>query len=159
MNRSESLAMGTTTRKTNGGSMLSWQGAVITLVFLLIIFFSFFAVTYITHGGSQHSLSGTDSSSTTSQITPAEMVAVKPQLRSADEILKKVEPAVLENADAGKLCSSVELSINGTSGAGKVLISVHHDWAPLGAARFCELVASKYYDDVKFFRVLKVGTA
>jgi peptidyl-prolyl cis-trans isomerase A (cyclophilin A) len=37
---------------------------------------------------------------------------------------------------------------------GDVYMEVHSDWAPLGAARFKELVEAKYYDDCRFFRVL-----
>jgi peptidyl-prolyl cis-trans isomerase A (cyclophilin A) len=38
---------------------------------------------------------------------------------------------------------------------GAIAIDVHHAWAPLGADRFRELVASGYYDDTRFFRVVK----
>ncbi len=37
--------------------------------------------------------------------------------------------------------------------AGNILLEVHPNWAPLGAARFRELVAGKFYDDSRFFRV------
>merc|ERR1712194_598258 len=33
-------------------------------------------------------------------------------------------------------------------------VKVHPDWAPLGAARFKELVEAKFYDDIRFFRVI-----
>ena len=39
--------------------------------------------------------------------------------------------------------------------AGDFVIEVHPDWAPLGAARFHELVASKYFDGCRFFRAVK----
>ena len=39
--------------------------------------------------------------------------------------------------------------------AGPVVIEVHRDWAPLGADRFYELVTSGYYDDSRFYRVVK----
>jgi peptidyl-prolyl cis-trans isomerase A (cyclophilin A) len=35
------------------------------------------------------------------------------------------------------------------------VIEVHRDWAPLGADRFYELVGAKFFDDARFFRVLK----
>jgi len=38
---------------------------------------------------------------------------------------------------------------------GAIVIAVHRDWAPLGAARFLELVQAGYYDDSRFFRVVK----
>ncbi|HUG93196.1 MAG TPA: peptidylprolyl isomerase [Planctomycetaceae bacterium] len=37
---------------------------------------------------------------------------------------------------------------------GDVLIEVHPEWAPRGAARFRELVQAKFYDGCRFFRVL-----
>jgi peptidyl-prolyl cis-trans isomerase A (cyclophilin A) len=37
---------------------------------------------------------------------------------------------------------------------GNFTIAVNPEWAPLGAARFTELVSSGYYDGAKFFRVL-----
>lgn len=139
--------------------MMSWQGAVITCAFLCVIFFSFYAVTYITHGvaaGSSQSLSSTDISATAVDHKTADVLVSKPQLRSAGEDVKPAESAPVVSENTNKLCSAVEMVVNGTTGAGKVTVTVHHDWAPLGAARFCELVASKYYDDVRFFRVLKV---
>jgi len=38
---------------------------------------------------------------------------------------------------------------------GAIVIGVHTEWAPRGAARFYELVTSGYYDDTRFFRVVK----
>src|SRR4029450_2813282 len=38
---------------------------------------------------------------------------------------------------------------------GPIVIEVHRDWAPRGADRFYELVTSGYYDDSRFFRVVK----
>jgi peptidyl-prolyl cis-trans isomerase A (cyclophilin A) len=37
---------------------------------------------------------------------------------------------------------------------GAFVITVHRDWAPLGADRFYNLVNGGYYDDCRFFRVL-----
>jgi peptidyl-prolyl cis-trans isomerase A (cyclophilin A) len=38
---------------------------------------------------------------------------------------------------------------------GPIVIDVHRDWAPLGADRFYELVKAHYFDDNRFFRVVK----
>jgi cyclophilin family peptidyl-prolyl cis-trans isomerase len=38
---------------------------------------------------------------------------------------------------------------------GPIVIAVHRDWAPHGADRFVELVAARYFDDSRFFRVVK----
>ena len=38
---------------------------------------------------------------------------------------------------------------------GTIVIAVHRDWAPHGAGRFYELVTTGYYDDTRFFRVVK----
>jgi cyclophilin family peptidyl-prolyl cis-trans isomerase len=38
---------------------------------------------------------------------------------------------------------------------GAIVIAVHREWAPHGADRFHELVTSGYYDDTRFFRVVK----
>jgi peptidyl-prolyl cis-trans isomerase A (cyclophilin A) len=38
---------------------------------------------------------------------------------------------------------------------GAIVIEVHRDWAPRGADRFHELVIAGYYDDNRFFRVVK----
>jgi cyclophilin family peptidyl-prolyl cis-trans isomerase len=38
---------------------------------------------------------------------------------------------------------------------GAIVIDVHRDWAPRGADRFHELVTAGYYDDNRFFRVVK----
>jgi cyclophilin family peptidyl-prolyl cis-trans isomerase len=38
---------------------------------------------------------------------------------------------------------------------GAIVIAVHRDWAPRGADRFHELVVSRYFDDSRFFRVVK----
>lgn len=38
---------------------------------------------------------------------------------------------------------------------GPVSLEIHTDWAPLGAARFHELVTAEYYDDARYFRVVE----
>ena len=38
---------------------------------------------------------------------------------------------------------------------GPIVIEVHRDWSPNGADRFFDLVEAHYYDDSRFFRVVK----
>src|SRR3954469_13682757 len=38
---------------------------------------------------------------------------------------------------------------------GPIVIQAHRDWAPHGADRFFELVTSRYFDDNRFFRVVR----
>lgn len=38
--------------------------------------------------------------------------------------------------------------------SGQVVVEVHPAWAPLGAARFLELVQNGFYKDIRFFRVI-----
>jgi homoserine O-acetyltransferase len=38
---------------------------------------------------------------------------------------------------------------------GPIVVEVHRDWAPHGADRFYELVTAHYFDDNRFFRVVK----
>jgi cyclophilin family peptidyl-prolyl cis-trans isomerase len=38
---------------------------------------------------------------------------------------------------------------------GAIAVAVHRDWAPRAADRFHELVTARYYDDSRFFRVVK----
>jgi|SRR5262245_11922688 len=38
---------------------------------------------------------------------------------------------------------------------GAIVIAVHRDWAPHGADRFLELVTARYFDNSRFFRVVK----
>jgi homoserine O-acetyltransferase len=38
---------------------------------------------------------------------------------------------------------------------GAIVVEVHRDWAPRGADRFYELVTARYFDDNRFFRVVK----
>jgi peptidyl-prolyl cis-trans isomerase A (cyclophilin A) len=42
-----------------------------------------------------------------------------------------------------------------TTSKGPIVIAVHREWAPHGADRFFELVGARYFDDTRFFRVVK----
>ena len=70
--------------------------------------------------------------------------------------------AIAGQADKAKLKSPAALSeqapatykVDLDTSKGKVVITVHRDWAPIGADRFYNLVKNGFYDDVRFFRVL-----
>jgi hypothetical protein len=130
-------------------------------VLLLSLCAAVFAVVRHTSESATSASSSSVAFSTNSNLAT---IVAKSSLRSNDVALSTVDtPAFstrsLEQSSAPvdvKSCRNVELEVSSTSGVGKVLLKVHHDWAPLGAARFCELVDAKYYDEVKFFRVIKV---
>src|SRR5207253_742806 len=44
--------------------------------------------------------------------------------------------------------------VNFDTSKGLVVVTVHHDWAPLGADRFYNLVKNGFYDEARFFRVV-----
>jgi peptidyl-prolyl cis-trans isomerase A (cyclophilin A) len=64
---------------------------------------------------------------------------------------------------AGVLCvaslafqpSRAETRVRLETSKGAIVIAVHRDWAPHGADRFLELVTAGYFNDSRFFRVVK----
>lgn len=64
-------------------------------------------------------------------------------------------PSVTPNPANAKQSYLVNITVSSTIGVGVVVVEVHRQWAPAGAQRFFELVNSSYYDEAKFFRVLK----
>jgi homoserine O-acetyltransferase len=48
-----------------------------------------------------------------------------------------------------------EFRVHLDTSKGSIVIAVHRDWAPHGADRFYELVRTGYFDDSRFFRVVK----
>eukprot|EP01043_Picozoa_sp_COSAG02_P076847 COSAG02_NODE_16532_length_1075_cov_1.387922_2_plen_76_part_00 len=53
----------------------------------------------------------------------------------------------------------VEFNVVVQSGDASFTVEVNEDWAPIGAARFKELVEKGFYDEVKFFRVMCVASS
>jgi hypothetical protein len=66
------------------------------------------------------------------------------------------ERALLTNVDATKPYK-VKLTMSTTKGEGQVVLEIIPEWAPIGAARFAELVREKFFDGNRFFRVIKVS--
>ena len=71
---------------------------------------------------------------------------------------KKAEPAKKAEAPKKKelLPSTAPATFNVKfmTTAGAFTVTVHKDWAPIGAQRFYELVRSGYFDETGFFRVV-----
>ncbi|MBI5094346.1 MAG: peptidylprolyl isomerase [Candidatus Hydrogenedentes bacterium] len=70
--------------------------------------------------------------------------------RSADDTVKL---AAELGMDLTKVPDIFKVKFETTKGA--FIIECHKDWAPLGVARFYELIQQKFYDDNRFFRVVK----
>ena len=74
------------------------------------------------------------------------LLVIQPNLRS------KMSDTVVNSHD-----EMVKMTVMTPKGAKEIMIQVHYDWAPLGAARFVDLVKEQYYDECRFFRVIKVS--
>lgn len=56
---------------------------------------------------------------------------------------------------SGEPPAPAEYRVRLETGKGPVVVAVHRDWAPHGADHFHELVTAGYFDDSRFFRVVK----
>ena len=75
-------------------------------------------------------------------------VVVAGQAANLEKMSKLRNPAALtEQAPA-------TFKANFDTSKGAFVITVHRDWAPVGADRFYNLVKNGFYDDVRFFRVI-----
>lgn len=63
----------------------------------------------------------------------------------------------LKNPDSGRYArpAPAQYRVKLETTKGPILIDVHRDWAPHGADRFYQLVRAGYYDDNRFFRVVR----
>src|SRR6185503_10680138 len=76
---------------------------------------------------------------------------------------KPAEPAAAPAAGKGALLSPKSMTeeapakykVKFTTSKGEFVIEVQREWAPQGADRFYNLVKNGFYDDVRFFRVIK----
>src|SRR5262249_52043568 len=88
-----------------------------------------------------------------------------PQLTTARELLAILWLALgfgpqlpsLLHPDAPEMNRTApsEYSVSLATTKGPIVIDVHRAWAPHGGDRFFNLVAAGYYDDNRFFRVVK----
>lgn len=72
------------------------------------------------------------------------------------ETAKKAEPAKKAEAKKETLGATAPVTFNVkfATTAGDFTVTVHKDWAPIGAQRFYDLVKSGYFSDTGFFRVV-----
>lgn len=67
----------------------------------------------------------------------------------------KSEPAkTTETPAPAKPAAESTYKVQFETSKGPFVVEVHREWAPLGAARFEELVKDKFYDGARFFRVV-----
>lgn len=64
------------------------------------------------------------------------------------------KPAAEKAAEPAKEDASKIFKVRFETSKGPFVMEVHRDWAPIGAARFEELIKAKYYDGARFFRVV-----
>jgi peptidyl-prolyl cis-trans isomerase A (cyclophilin A) len=67
------------------------------------------------------------------------------------------KPAVPPGLDPSKLTEKAPAKFKArfTTSKGDFVLEIHRDWAPTGADRFYNLVKSGYFDNTRFFRVIK----
>ena len=77
-------------------------------------------------------------------------------LASAVAFAGQADPKIdkLKNPAAFTETAPVTYKVKFDTSKGPFVITVHRDWAPLGADRLFNLVKAGFYDDVRFFRVI-----
>src|SRR6266481_4976549 len=75
------------------------------------------------------------------------------RLRSPERFALRRYEGLAVHRDEGLALQRFAVRLDTTKGP--IVIAVHRDWAPNGADRFHELVVSHYFDDSRFFRVVK----
>ena len=63
-------------------------------------------------------------------------------------------PGKSEAPEPANPAAATPVKVRFETSKGNFVVEVHPDWAPLGAARFLELVKDGYYDGARFFRVV-----
>ncbi len=62
---------------------------------------------------------------------------------------------VAAGALSAQRAAPAQFRVRLTTSKGPIVIAVHRDWAPHGADRFFELASARYFDDTRFFRVVR----
>jgi cyclophilin family peptidyl-prolyl cis-trans isomerase len=79
--------------------------------------------------------------------------AVPSEKQSAQE--SKTSPLLTPDAPEMKRRAPDHFRVRLETSKGVILLEIHRDWAPLGVDRFFNLVAAGFYDQARFFRVIK----
>ena len=74
------------------------------------------------------------------------------QEKAVGDLAADDEPVAEEKADDEDSQKPFDVKFETTKG--DFVLEVHPEWAPIGAARFKELIEKKYYDECRFFRVI-----
>lgn len=77
-----------------------------------------------------------------------------PEATAAPTAIQTVKPSLDKPQTLNAKAPEVYRAKFATS-KGDFVIEVHRDWAPIGADRFFNLVRSGYYNDTRFFRVVR----
>jgi peptidyl-prolyl cis-trans isomerase A (cyclophilin A) len=86
---------------------------------------------------------------------PAKAPAARPRTAAPGSTATRttLDPALLRPAALNSTAPET-FQVKFTTTQGDLVVSVHRDWAPLGADRFYNLVKHHFYDGASFFRVL-----
>jgi peptidyl-prolyl cis-trans isomerase A (cyclophilin A) len=86
--------------------------------------------------------------------TPPPAKSAPPAAKSAAPAAKTSAPAVnpLLHPESLKAIAPASFQVKFSTSHGDFVVQVHRDWAPLGADRFYNLVRSRYFTNVAFFR-------
>jgi len=69
--------------------------------------------------------------------------------------LAVMAPWVGRSASVALALAPADFRVRLDTTKGPIVIAVHRAWAPHGADRFYDLVTARYFDDTRFFRVVK----